>query len=155
MKLQVLCKLLQLNDALYALVLLGDSCENYFHPQHGKTGRCLKTSQCSDDGGVIVSKLCCPSIVPRATWKARAPKNITPLITPVSYVVIHHTYSASCTDEKMCLSKMKGIQDFHMDGKGWDDIGYNFVVGADGNAYEGRGWERVGAHCKGYNSRSI
>ena len=30
---------------------------------------------------------------------------------------------------------------------GWDDIGYNFLVGEDGQGYEGRGWEYVGAHA--------
>jgi len=35
------------------------------------------------------------------------------------------------------------------------DIGYNFLVGEDGNVYEGRGWDTVGAHAKGYNTRSI
>ena len=38
---------------------------------------------------------------------------------------------------------------------GWSDIGYNFVVGEDGNVYEGRGWNSVGAHTYGYNNRSI
>jgi len=38
---------------------------------------------------------------------------------------------------------------------GWDDIGYNFLVGEDGNVYEGRGWDTVGTHAKGYNSKSI
>lgn len=38
---------------------------------------------------------------------------------------------------------------------GWADIGYNFLVGEDGNVYEGRGWSLVGAHCVGYNSKSI
>ena len=37
-------------------------------------------------------------------------------------------------------------------GSGWADIGYNFLVGEDGNAYEGRGWDRVGAHSPNYNS---
>jgi peptidoglycan recognition protein len=34
--------------------------------------------------------------------------------------------------------------------QGWSDIGYNFIVGEDGNVYEGRGWTKVGAHapCK-------
>lgn len=38
---------------------------------------------------------------------------------------------------------------------GWADIGYNFLVGEDGNAYEGRGWDRVGAHATNYNSVSL
>ena len=38
---------------------------------------------------------------------------------------------------------------------GWDDIGYNFVIGGDGRVYEGRGWDRVGAHTKGWNSISV
>lgn len=42
-----------------------------------------------------------------------------------------------------------------MDSNGWDDIGYSFIVGEDGNVYEGRGWRRVGAHAPNYNSNSI
>ena len=37
---------------------------------------------------------------------------------------------------------------------GWSDIGYSFLVGGDGNVYEGRGWGREGAHTFGYNSVS-
>jgi N-acetylmuramoyl-L-alanine amidase len=37
----------------------------------------------------------------------------------------------------------------------WSDIGYNFVVGEDGNVYEGRGWDNVGAHAPAYNPRGI
>lgn len=37
----------------------------------------------------------------------------------------------------------------------YDDIGYNFLVGGDGAAYEGRGWDKVGAHTIGYNRQSI
>lgn len=38
---------------------------------------------------------------------------------------------------------------------GWDDIGYNYLVGEDGNAYEGRGWDHVGAQVRGYNFVSL
>lgn len=40
---------------------------------------------------------------------------------------------------------------------GWDDIGYNFIVGEDGNVYEGRGWDIVGAHAgvNTYNQQSL
>ena len=34
---------------------------------------------------------------------------------------------------------------------GWPDIGYNYLVGEDGQAYEGRGWNKEGAHTYGYN----
>ncbi|KAL3891921.1 hypothetical protein ACJMK2_004163, partial [Sinanodonta woodiana] len=37
----------------------------------------------------------------------------------------------------------------------WDDIGYSFLVGDDGNIYEARGWDRVGAHTLGWNDKSI
>lgn len=47
------------------------------------------------------------------------------------------------------------IQTFHMESRGWDDIGYSFLVGGDGAVYIGRGWKKLGAHTKGYNERSI
>ena len=94
--------------------------------------------------------------------------------TPVTYVVIHHTTGGSCTSKDSCASKMRGFQNYHMDNNGetlseafrcsqrhpiyalgWADIGYNFLVGEDGNVYEGRGWTLAGAHTYGYNSQSI
>lgn len=116
----------------------------------------------------------CPSIVSRATWGARAPTSRTTLATPVPIVVIHHTTGSSCTTIDKCMEQIRGFQNYHMNSngiqlrlisgssftflfflKGWSDIGYNFLVGEDGSVYEGRGWTTVGAHCYGYNSRSI
>jgi len=37
----------------------------------------------------------------------------------------------------------------------WSDIAYSFLVGEDGNVYEGRGWDRQGAHTKHYNKISL
>ena len=37
----------------------------------------------------------------------------------------------------------------------WDDIGYNFLIGEDGRVYEGRGWNKVGAHTFGWNKVSV
>ncbi|KAJ8932084.1 hypothetical protein NQ318_008313 [Aromia moschata] len=31
----------------------------------------------------------------------------------------------------------------------------DFIVGGDGKIYEGAGWHKVGAHTRGYNSRSM
>ncbi len=39
--------------------------------------------------------------------------------------------------------------------KGWDGIGYHYLVKADGNVLEGRQEDEVGAHVKGFNSVSV
>ena len=44
---------------------------------------------------------------------------------------------------------------FLLSATGWWDIGYNFLVGEDGNVYEGRGWNNEGAHVRGHNHNSL
>lgn len=39
--------------------------------------------------------------------------------------------------------------------KGYFDIGYSFLIGEDGKVYEGRGFQRTGAHTKNYNDKSF
>lgn len=46
------------------------------------------------------------------------------------------------------------IRKWHLD-RGWRDIGYHFVIGLDGELYEGRPIEQTGAHTKGHNFDSI
>lgn len=50
---------------------------------------------------------------------------------------------------------MRYIQNFHIESQNFSDIGYNFLVGGDGAVYEGRGWNKQGAHTKGYNVGSV
>ncbi|XP_053672928.1 peptidoglycan-recognition protein SC2-like [Anopheles nili] len=97
----------------------------------------------------------CPRIVTRAQWGARAASTSQLPIRPAPWVVMHHTAGAHCTTDAACAQQMRNIQSFHMDGNGWADIGYNFLVGENGAAYEGRGWGRQGAHAPGYNDRSV
>lgn len=47
------------------------------------------------------------------------------------------------------------MQTFHIETRKWDDIGYNFLIGCDGNVYEGRGWGVEGSHTFKYNKLSI
>ncbi|XP_032527673.1 peptidoglycan-recognition protein LB-like [Danaus plexippus] len=94
--------------------------------------------------------------VTRSMWHARPPKEKIPLQSPVPYVVIHHSYSPpACYDGVTCRQAMRSMQNFHMDSRGWWDIGYNFAVGSDGAAYEGRGWTVLGAHALHFNNISI
>ncbi|CAD7092428.1 unnamed protein product [Hermetia illucens] len=96
------------------------------------------------------------ALITRAQWGARTSKSVSKFSGQIPYVVIHHTYEpAVCLTTEDCIAAMQYIQDLHMDQNGWGDIGYSFAVGGDGEIYEGRGWNVVGAHAPGYNSKSV
>ncbi|XP_052090799.1 peptidoglycan-recognition protein SC2-like [Mytilus californianus] len=94
----------------------------------------------------------CPNIISRAGWGARSPTHAHSLLTKVpNHVYIHHGASGGCHTQSACIAKVKAYQNYHMDGHHWSDIGYSFVVGEDGNVYEARGWDAVGAHTLNHN----
>uniref|UniRef100_A0A3P8U5H4 Peptidoglycan recognition protein 5 n=1 Tax=Amphiprion percula TaxID=161767 RepID=A0A3P8U5H4_AMPPE len=95
------------------------------------------------------------NVVSRQQWGAADPKKKETLKSPAGKVVIHHTALLSCTGLAECKARIASIQRGHMKERGFDDIGYNFLVGGDGTVYEGRGWGVVGAHAKGHNSDSL
>ena len=39
--------------------------------------------------------------------------------------------------------------------RGFNEIGYHYVIGLDGQVHRGRAVEKVGAHCSGHNAESI
>lgn len=47
------------------------------------------------------------------------------------------------------------VRRWHTRERGFSDIGYHFVVETDGSVSAGRPLDRVGAHCRGHNSRSV
>ena len=89
-------------------------------------------------------------LVSRAEWGAQTPRARTPLSHPTSQVVIHHSDSywrhlsnwGGYSDQGEYMDRVREIQQEHM-GKGWDDIGYNFLIDGYGNVYEGRGWDNT------------
>lgn len=88
-------------------------------------------------------------IIERSEWGARAARG-QDYVAPSqrSEFIIHH--SAGPANQRV-----RSIQDFHLDGRGWSDIGYNLLVDDAGNAYEGRGWDVAGAHAVGHNTSGI
>ena len=50
--------------------------------------------------------------------------------------------------------KAKTIKQWHKD-RGFDDIGYHYVIDLDGTIEKGGDEGLVGAHCKGHNATSI
>lgn len=62
-----------------------------------------------------------------------------------SKAVIHHTASP-------CWTTAKDIDKWHKE-RGWDGIGYHFVIRCDGKIEKGRSLSKQGAHAKGRNNR--
>lgn len=89
------------------------------------------------------------NIIPRAEWGARPPRGRTFTAWSSRTRFVTH-YSGAAHNQSV-----KAIQNFHMDTRGWVDIGYNFLVNRDGQVFEGRGWDLIGAHAAGHNTESI
>lgn len=73
----------------------------------------------------------------------------------ISKIIVHHTAStANLADPKKAL---RDIYYWHTTGRGWGDVGYNYIIDTYGNIYEGRaGGEMViGAHAGKANTGAI
>ena len=102
-----------------------------------------------------------PAIVPRGGWKAdETIRRARPSFAAnLRLAIVHHTAGANGYTAAQSPAIVKAIQLYHVQGNGWNDIGYNFLVDRFGTVYEGRygGIERnvVGAHAEGFNTGSV
>ena len=102
-----------------------------------------------------------PPIVPRAAWGAdesirRGPPSYAPA---VRFAIVHHTAGVNNYTRAQAPAIVRAIELYHVQGNGWNDIGYNFLVDRFGTIYEGRygGITRavIGAHALGFNTGSV
>lgn len=68
---------------------------------------------------------------------------------PIDTVIIHAAY----TPADMDIGAAE-INQWHLD-RGWDGIGYHWVIRRDGTLEQGRSESTVGAHAYGHNQGSI
>ncbi|MEU6437414.1 N-acetylmuramoyl-L-alanine amidase [Streptomyces albidoflavus] len=85
-------------------------------------------------------------LVTRAQWGARAyrtPNGATPYSRPRRGVKLHYLGTAySDRPHDQCAAYVRQLQAQHMDGNGWSDVGYSFLVCTHGYVHEGRGLAR-------------
>jgi N-acetylmuramoyl-L-alanine amidase len=75
---------------------------------------------------------------------------------PLNEIIIHCTATrADWWSFKTTQEKVAEVRRWHMDDRGWSDIGYHFLIDRDGTVMEGRPLEKVGAHVKGHNTGTI
>ncbi|HET7475536.1 MAG TPA: FG-GAP-like repeat-containing protein [Dermatophilaceae bacterium] len=101
-----------------------------------------------------------PTIYTRAQWGADESMrdHAGPWYSQVQMAFVHHTVSTNSYSPSQVPAMIRGIYAYHVRGRGWTDIGYNFLVDRFGRAWEGRygGMDRavIGAQVAGLNSWS-
>ncbi|MBS1837124.1 MAG: N-acetylmuramoyl-L-alanine amidase, partial [Actinobacteria bacterium] len=77
----------------------------------------------------------------------------------INLAVVHHTESGNDYTPAQVPGIIRSVQAYHMQGRGWSDIGYNFVVDKFGTVWEGRAGSiagpTIGAHTAGFNTNSV
>ena len=101
-----------------------------------------------------------PTIHTRAEWGAdESIRGSGPWYGQMQVGFIHHTVSSNSYSASDVPAILRGIYAFHVNGRGWSDIGYNVLVDRFGRAWEGRygGVDKavIGAQAGGYNSGSM
>jgi len=96
------------------------------------------------------SDLAAVGVVSRSEWGARSTSCSS---NPDKYrMAIHHTVTPADSDPAV---RVRGIQNFHIDTRGWCDIGYHFLVSLDGRMWEGRPLGQLGTHVGGQNTGNV
>jgi len=100
-----------------------------------------------------------PTINLRSVWGARAPKQSASFSSQLKLGIVHHSASSNAYSPDDVPGILRSIQAYHMDGRGWNDIAYNFVVDKFGRLWEGRGGgvDRLvlGGHSLGFNTSTV
>lgn len=93
--------------------------------------------------------------IPRKDWNARSPVQVSHLPwSEIDTIYVH--YTSMLSDETGDpREKMRGVQNYHMDTKHWNDFAYNFAFSRMGQILEGRGWQVKSAATGPENSHSV
>jgi hypothetical protein len=100
-----------------------------------------------------------PPIVARRAWaQGMAPPRVAPGYGAVRLAFVHHTENPNGYLAGEVPAMLRAIYVYHRFARGWNDIGYNFVVDLYGRIFEARagGIDEpvVGAQAGGYNLAS-
>ena len=118
------------------------------------TTTATRTAAASTDGSPTYTPM--PSMVTRSEWGARADTGCdSPRYgSETRGVTFHHTAGSNSYARSDSKAIVRSTQAYHMSGRGWCDIGYNFLVDKYGQIFEGRSGGVLlqvrGAHAGNY-----
>ena len=90
-------------------------------------------------------------IVGEKTWAIIVPNESSLQVSrrTINRIIVHCT----ATPEGR-VETVESVRRMHK-ANGWADIGYHYLIGLNGERWNGRNVNLVGAHCEGYNANSI
>ena len=93
-------------------------------------------------------------VIERDAWKAKPPKQAYEPHVP-DRVTQHHSAGRLPGTLDESLAEVLFIQDFHQNGRGWNDIAYHFMVDPEGRIFRGRPVGVVGSHTLNDNKGNV
>lgn len=78
-------------------------------------------------------------MVTRAEWGARPPRSVTAIDPDYGSTGHWEGPHMGAFPHESCASKVRGIQNYHMDSQGWQDIAYTYLCCPHDFVFEGRG----------------
>lgn len=74
----------------------------------------------------------------------------------ITGIIVHCTATRrDFMEGQPTAAKVAEIRRWHIEGRGWSDIGYHFLIDRDGTVETGRPIDRNGAHVRGHNRGTI
>ena len=65
-------------------------------------------------------------------------------------IVVHCAYTKRSQN-----TDISDVRRWHVEERGWSDVGYHYFIKANGRIQVGRHLDRIGAHVKGHNKKTI
>ena len=122
-------------------------------------GQSAPVAQPAPAPGAAAAAAAKPFIFSRAQWGAdESIRKGSPGYGQVQLAFVHHTVGTNTYTADQVPAIIRGIYAYHVQGEGWSDIGYNYLVDRFGRVWEGRygGVDRpvIGAQTLNFNSWS-
>ena len=98
-------------------------------------------------------------VIPRSQWTRAGvarPGEINPM-NGIRRITVHHDgiSGAVGTTEGAAKSRLESVRSSHVNGRGWADIGYHYVIDPAGRVWQARDVRFQGAHVKDNNENNL
>jgi hypothetical protein len=94
-------------------------------------------------------------LIPRSSWTDARIGDRTRPMGRVERITVHHTDETPGLANLPDTEVLRRIDRYHREGRHWPSIGYHYLIGKDGNVYEGRPVQFQGTHVAKANSNNL